>query len=339
MNNQKIAASGKKTIAGYLFLVALLILAILLNRNLFHQVLQELKHLSLYVIALTCVLGLLYRCLDGGFLYILGRSHSKKMTWKDGVGIAFAGSFIRVATLGSGMMAAKVLYLYYDGVPVGNGTGICLVQYIFYKLSILILGICGLVLHPFFLSSLQISPLWLIFGVLICLVVVGFLLLIALNRKITETLYRLALRLSVHHESWSKNIEKAYGQAKLLQEETHHVLKNRKRGIGLFVLSMFMQFVWYIIPCVVISGQVISKEYVFAAIAVTFFLAGAVPMPSGFGSLEVIFIALMKPAGAVIPATTAAIVFRFTSTIVPFLIGIIFVLIYHRQLQRSTQKD
>ena len=68
--------------------------------------------------------------------------------------------------------------------------------------------------------------------------------------------------------------------------------------------------------------QSYRNESVSAALmAVTFTLVGVIPAPSGFGSLELVFVLLYGRITGNAKAVSAILLFRFVTNIIPFVIG------------------
>lgn len=331
MEEHKISLSRKKTIAGYSILLFLILLAVRLNKELFYQVKNEFQNLSVYIIILTGFLGLAYRGMEGIEIYLLSKNHETSIKMLKGIEIAYAGAFFRVATLGGAGFAAKIAYLHRNGMEIGEGTGICLMQFIFYKVAVLLMGIAALVRYPSLFNALEISRFWIYLGLFICIGIVFLLLFIALNKRMVRFVYDKIIYASRRHKSWENKINSVFSQIELLQREASIILRNKKMCLLLLGLSILMQAIWYAIPCVVAGNEAVSVGWIFQGMAWAYLLAGAIPSPSGLGSLEVTFIYLLKSQGIIVQATLAILVFRFASMILPFIAGIFCILMLNRK--------
>lgn len=321
-----------------IFLAVLLLAVILANRNFLINVLQKLRGLSPVVFLSACTLGLFYRVLDGFFLYVLGRKYSQKLTLSDGILSAFCGSFFRVSTLGSGMAASKIFYLHRNGVPVGNGMGICLLQSIYCNLAVLLLGLSSYALSQPAREALQSRRSLMAAGTLICVLIAVGCLVIALSSTVTDFLFRLAYRVAGKHEKWRSGLDRVREQVDLLQTEARSVLSDGRLSILLLLDYLLMETLWYLIPSIVAASEGISPFSSFAVTAVACMLAGAIPAPSGFGSVEVVFTLLFRQLGNSIQSALAMVIFRFATTFVPFFPGALAVFFSRKQSDQALGK-
>lgn len=342
--------SSKRSGMGYLLFGGLIILGILANRTFFESVIRELRNVSVGVLVFTCVLGLLYKIFDGVGLYWLGRDYQRKFSCRDAIEIAFYGAFFRVSTLGSGMGISKIYYMNENGIPVGDGMGICLLQTIFIRLAYLTWGIlamcfCGPV------RAYSKEHFWMIFvGTLVSVIVAILFVFVAVQKKITTFLFeKMKSFLIKKQEKEEKNeirhnflsaskcleyVEKAKKQVDLLQQAAEIILRDKRKVCQLFGLSLGMQAIWYVIPACIALKSHVSFVETFGIVAMTSMLAGIIPMPSGFGSVEVIFSMLFQKLGSTVLAATAMVIFRFMSTFVPFFVGA--VMLMHRVKKRES---
>lgn len=317
-----------RTIITYLILTVLLILGIIFNQEFFHNVASHLTDTAVPAFIAACIFGLLYRILDGVFLYMTGKNHSGTLTLRRCISIAFAGAFFRVTTLGSGMAISKIYYMTREDVPAGDGMGICLVQYIFIRLATLFWGLLGLLLcKPVRLALAPYCKLTAA-GIAACILINIFLIIAALCQEPAARLFFYFNRLFLKHEKMLSYIKKGEDQISLLQKEAHMITENHRLCLRLSGLSLLAQALWYLIPCVITYAHDIPVLPVFAAMAVTCLLAGVIPTPSGFGSVEILFTVMFTGLGSPALAASAALIYRFSSTFAPFFAGIIPVFLY-----------
>lgn len=317
-----------KTIITYLILIGLLVLGIFYNEKFFKNVAAQLSAIAVPAFIAACVFGLLYRVLDGVFLYMTGKDYSGTLTLRRCIAIAFAGAFFRVTTLGSGMAISKIYYMNKEGVPAGDGMGICLVQYIFVRLATLFWGLlCLFACRPVRLALKPYGNLiWP--GIGACVLVNLVLIAVALARGFTARLFFYLNKLFKKHAKLLSYIKKGEDQIGLLQKEAHVITGDRRLCLKLFALSLLTQAFWYIIPCTITYSHAIPAVPVFCAMAAACLLAGVIPTPSGFGSVEVLFTVMFTQLGSSALAASAAVIYRFASTFAPFFAGIIPVFLY-----------
>lgn len=314
--------SAKKTLIRYCLVFLLLLCAVLFNKDLFRQVLLEIPEIPVSILLWCCLLAVLYRVLDGICLYFAGRRSADHLTVKKGISAAFSGSFFRVATAGAGMMAAKVVSLNKNGLSYGQGTGLCLFQYILYKAVILFMGILALLFYPDFLTALPVSEGLIFAGFLLCILIILFLLMMTFSRHFSDLLFSGASAVCRKKEKAVHTLSQLQEEVTLLQEEARSILHDKKLFCLLLFLTLLMQCLFNLIPCMFTDSLSLPVFLIFAAMSATFLLAGAIPLPSGFGSMELLFTLFLAPFCNSSSAATAILVFRFSSTIVPFLLGL-----------------
>ncbi len=331
--------SSKKSGMGYLLFGGLILFGILANRTFFENVIQELRNVSPWLLVFVCILGLLYKVFDGVGLYLLGKDYKKEFTCKEAVKIAYYGAFFRVSTLGSGMGISKIYYMNEQKIPVGDGMGICLLQTIFIRLAYLTWGILAICFcHPVQEYTREHLVMMVVGTIASVMVAIAFVF-VAVQKKITQFLFEKIQSFLIKKQEKEKNsgkqtgrkimtatqcleyVEKAKHQVDLLQQAAEVILKNKKKVCKMFALSMLMQALWYMIPSCIAAKSQVSFLETFWIVALTSMLAGIIPMPSGFGSVEVIFSMLFRQIGSSVLAATSILIFRFMSTFVPFFVG------------------
>lgn len=79
----------------------------------------------------------------GGIVYYMAHPFESTYHWGKGIRTAYLCEFYRLLTLGSGSGFAAIYYLQKDGVPYAKGTGITMLQFVFKKIAVMILGLMG----------------------------------------------------------------------------------------------------------------------------------------------------------------------------------------------------
>lgn len=320
-NRPEIKKEKWKIIIGYGILLMILMTGILRNRTLFRDVIKQLRQIPPAHILVQFLISVFYWSMDGYILYFLGRRYNRTLSILNGIHATFCGSFFRVATFGNGMGIAKVYYLTQDGVPVGNSMGVCLLQTIFYRIAVWLLGIIPLICSVSTRSAIR--PYWKIvtIGILLNIVVLIFLVTISIAQNFTGMLFKYANFLVKNKANWIKWLDKAQIQVSLLQRETEKIYKEKRAAFQLLALSILQQLVLYLLPYFGSGDTSISFLQIFMATAVAHMLAGVIPMPSGFGSLEFVFSIMFANIAKKASAISAIVMFRFMFTFVPFFIG------------------
>ena len=218
-----------------------------------------------------------------------------------------------------------------DGIEIGNGMGICFLQTIFFKLSILVMGVVAIVCSTVSRAAFANSKIFVIIDIAANVLLVAAMVTIAVNKRLTEFLFRLGKKICARFPKAMAFLERAGYEVDLLQNESAVTMKDKKLCIILLAESVLMQALWYITPCIAVIGDGVALTDVFAMIAIANMLAGVIPMPSGFGSVDVFFVLMYVQAGTSVTAALAMVVYRFATTFVPFFAGAPAVFAYIRR--------
>lgn len=327
-----------KPLIGYSVLLILLLTVIRKNQDLFRDVIRQIGRIPAAFLLMAFLSAILYQLMDGYILYLLGRRHCATLTVKNGIHAIFCGSFFRVATFGGGMGVAKVYYLTHDGLPVGNSMGACLLQTIFFRAAVWLLGVFSLLFFPSVRLAVHPYRYAAAAGSVLSMGLLLFLIIVSFSKRFTAFLFRHAFRISKNHPSWTKWLNKVQEQVSLLQTEADMVYREKNFTLRILILSILQQLVLCMIPYFGSGDASLSLIQMSAMTAVGYMLAGIVPMPSGFGSQEYIFSLLFTKVTSTSAAASAIIIFRFAITFIPFFIGI-FPVFFHRLSQKEIQKN
>lgn len=313
---------SRKTIIGYGILIILTGIVFYRNYDFFNKVYLEIKEINLSNFLIISILAIVYRILDGTFLYLLGKRHAHNFHLYDGIRIAFCGSFFRVAALGNGMGIAKAYYLTQNDISIEYSVGICLVQNFFYKISVLIIGCTAFLLNSDIWRHFSLYHKAFIIGILLNLVIVLFLFIISTCHSLTNKLFYYAYKFTRKSKQITSKLHRLEEQVLISQSESKLILKNRHLTINLLLFSIMWQATLYSIIYFSLN-KTVSFKTSFSIMGIVIMLAGVIPLPSGFGSLEVVFTMLFSKICESHVAASAILLFRFVSTFVPFFIGII----------------
>lgn len=339
VNKPDIGKGKRKTIIGYCILLILLLVGILRNRVLFQDVIKQIKQISLPCILVMLFVAVLYWTMDGCILYLLGRRYNKDLSIFNGIHATFCGAFFRVSTFGNGMGIAKVYYLTQDGIPIGNSMGVCLLQTIFYRIAVWLLGIIPFICSPTTRSAMRSYRKFMAAGILLNIIILIFLITISIAQKFTGKLFKYANYFIKSKPTWKTWLDKFQLQVTLLQTEAEKVYKDKSFTFQLLLLSLIQQSVVYFIPYFGSGDASISFAHIYMATASAFMLAGVIPMPSGFGSLEFVFSIMFTNITSKASAISAIIIFRFLFTFVPFFIGAVPVFLWKVPNNKKQRSD
>lgn len=326
----------KRTIVINIVIVILFLFVIYRYREFFENVYESMNTVRMKTIIQISVLSFVYFLLDAYLYHTICKIHNNQLPYMDSVKITFIVAFFRLLTLGSGGMPARVYCYHKKGVEIGDATGAWLIEYLFFKVVILIMGLFSIAVFPNMLSNLPVSFPFVLLGIAIVLLVVVLLSVAALNKRITDFFYSKFNQSKMVHSKAGEKIENLFYQVRLLQAESEHVMREKKRFLVIFGLNLVMVFVYYLIPAILLHDKCgISMWYGSQMMSLSNLLAGAIPTPSGFGSLELVYYSLLSPFDINVEAAGILIILRFFTVILPFFIGAVLWLICGREEKRK----
>lgn len=321
----KVLQTGKKksVIIKYCIFIVLILAVILYVKNSIQDILREVKKTSAEELAVMLGLSFLYFGIEGRVISVLAKKYCPSFSLTRGMRCAYFCNFYRIVTFGSGTGIAEIYYLNRSGVDGVRATGMSLVQYIIQKITTAIYGIAGYFVFYHMMKELTGEYEGILeVGFFVSLVIVGALVLISTSSAFSCSVFWGMKRVCRGKEKWMDRIGTWEGQIEILQREAKELLKDRKKLLRLFGYDFVKMTLWYLIPYVVMRGyEGLPPVFAAALMAVVFTLAGVLPAPSGFGSLELVFVLLYGKITGNAKAVSAILLFRFVTNIIPFVIG------------------
>ena len=280
----------------------------------------------------------MYNVVEGWINYSFAKQYNPQFTYRMGIESAFYCSFYRVATLGSGAGVAAVYYFNEKGIPVFQGTGMYMVEYAIHKVTIAIFSIIFFLLNFGFMKE-HYSEYFnlLIAGYVLTAVIATALLLFCCSKKFHGILLFLVDKLN--------RKGKFDAQAAMLREQcgiledAAGMLLTKGKLIASIVAKNLLKFAFcYGIPFVILYREYgLTLLQSWAVTSLAFMLAAVIPSPAGIGSSEVVFTALFTVLVGTGEAGSAALLYRFATFVLPFVIGGVVVLL-HKRIDRRIAK-
>ncbi|MGN1142077.1 MAG: YbhN family protein [Oliverpabstia sp.] len=317
--------TGKKTriAVKYGVFAAIILIIIFYFRDSIRDILYEVENTSLEELTVMIILSFLYFLIEGRIISMMAKKYNSSFSLLKGIGCTYFCNFYRIATFGSGTGVAEIYYLKRSGVDGARATGMSLVQYIIQKITTALYGIVGYYLFYRSMEKLVVGYETLLsFGFFAALVIAGVLLMISTSDTFSGTIFYWVKKICREKEKWMRRTEKWERQIAILQAEARELLKDKKKLLKILGYDFVKMTLWYLIPYVTLrNGAGLSIAFSAALMAVTFTLAGVIPAPSGFGSLELVFVLLYGRITGNAKAVSAILLFRFVTNIIPFVIG------------------
>ena len=291
-------------------------------RSFFQEVKVLLKSIDKWVLLFILLLSTIYFLIQSYECYLICKIHNSDFCFKDNVQITYISAFFKLLTLGSAGMVAGVYCYHKKGLVLGDATGVWLVQYWFYRLTVLLMGMFSFLCYPQMVRNLPINA-WIVgLGIFVAIVLIVLLTLVAINQKMTDFVYNKFSKLKISNIRLRGKVESAFAQIKILQKETKRIILNKKLFFYILGMSIIMMILYNMIPSIILSENVdVSIWYGINVMSLTNLLAGSIPLPSGFGSVEMIYYSLLLPFDIKANSIGAIIMLRFGTVILPFIVG------------------
>lgn len=327
--NKRMHGQKGKSVAVWVVVVFLLI-SLLCYRDSLREIFSGLRQVRFEEIAVCAFLAILAYILEGMTISYMMKTVNPKASALQGVHIAFLCEFYRLATLGSGAGIAQIHYLHKNGIEPGNATVVTMIQYMWKKVGILILG--GVALSALYIGGNTRGILgeyasFLAVGCLGTAVVIAVFFCLVYEKRLAEYAMRgldfLATKLTKQAEHFTKWKE----QVGLLNRSGRKVLTQRRKMSKVLLYQMGKLLLFYSIPAWLLRGETaLGAAQCAALMGVAYLLSGVIPSPSGVGSLEFLFLLFFTKFIGLQAAVPAILVFRFVTWILPFLVGGVMIL-------------
>ena len=319
------AGKRKKIVIKYSIFIVLILIVIWYFKDSIRDILNEVRNTSLEELAVMMGLSFLYFLIEGRIISLMAKKYNPSFSAVQGMGCAYFCNFYRIVTFGSGTGIAEIYYLNHSGVDGARATGMSLVQYIIQKITTALYGIAGYYLFYRAMTDLTAGYDGLLsLGFFAALVIVGVLVLISTSSAFSRTILFWMKKICRGKEKWMGRVEEWEEQVGILQREAKELLRDKKKLLRIFGYDFLKMTLWYLIPYVMLrESEGLSAVFAAALMAVVFTLAGVLPAPSGFGSLDLVFVLLYGKLTGNAKAVSAILLFRFVTNVIPFVIGAI----------------
>ena len=308
-----------KTIGKILFVLILILIIIYTFKDSAGDILTQLKKTSFLVIAGICIASVMYELVEGWISYSLAKVYNPDFKYWQGVECAFYAAFYRVATLGSGAGVAAIYYFNERGVPYSKGTGLYTIEYMLHKVSIaLFAGIFFILNWGYMQKYYSQYDMTLLIGFGVTFVIAAVLLLFACSKKF--------------------HVKKLEEQCAILEDAAATLLKRGGLIAGCILKNLLKFTFWYGIPFLILAetGKLTLSQGL-AVTSLAMMLAAVIPAPAGIGSSEFVLTMLLAKIVGTGAAGSVALLYRFATFVLPFVIGAVVVVLW-RRVHRSTEK-
>ena len=130
-----------------------------------------------------------------------------------------------------------------------------------------------------------------------------------------------------------------------LEKESRFLLEKTGWCLKLILINSIKLMFWYVMPYVIYISVTGSKPgaslvEIMTLTAMMHLLLGVIPTPVGMGSTEVVYLILFSHLFGKVTASTTMIIYRLFTYYMPFVLSILFMLIYsYMQKKRKTSEQ
>lgn len=305
------------------FFVLVLFIIYMMFRDSWGDIWDALKKTSWKVLTGVVICSILYNCFDGIAVAKLLRSCDNEFPWNEGIKCSFYYSFFRVVTFGSGTAAAGMYYVNKRGIPVDRSLGIFTLNYIVQRIAVCLYFIFSFLLnyqmmHQYFGSYKR----YMIYGVALAVLIVAALITACICEPLHTRLFGLAEK-AVRKEKYREKIGEWEEKAVTVRTEAHRLLKDKKLLLEVLLLNFLKLSAWFLIPVIVFHrAGLLEAPLLIAAASMMQALSGVIPAPGGVGAVEFVFVSLFTPLVGGVDAVLGMLLYRFSTYILPFMLGI-----------------
>lgn len=326
-----------------IFLVGILLLFYCAYQDSLIDGIQEISHISAGTICALLGASTGYMLLEGLIVWLTAGADSPTINIIDGICCAFHCSFVRLLTFGSGGGVGEVWFLGKKGIDPAKATGMSMLQYLIQKAAVALLGIAAYILY--FLrqdnSNSYYTP-YILFAAFITVGIGTALALILFSQTFRTVLLRLLHMICSQFPCLQKKEQLFHRQVENLQLGSRLLARKHWRIVGILILNFGKYFCWFSTPYILYgSGEEISPGISISLMALATMLAGAIPAPGGYGSIEFMLLLLFSPILSKGQVLSLSILYRFVTSFFPFFTGAVLAAIRNRILilQERSKND
>ncbi|WP_270215616.1 lysylphosphatidylglycerol synthase transmembrane domain-containing protein [Enterococcus lactis] len=308
-----------KIILNLLLLIAIFAIIYYLINQSFADIFAELMSTSVVVLAATVILGTVYQIAEGRSIKEIAEPFAPNFTTKDG----FTGTLI-----------SEIYFYNKKGMKLSQGAGVTALHMIMYKLAVITYALAGLLIQFSLFYSNSPSMIWFIIaGILLTIVIVAFLLVMSISLNVQIFFVSLSNKL-FKSERLRKWVDTCNQQIYSLRETVQTIIQDRTALLRIYLWNMLKLVFWYVLPYLILIENHPKIDFLLTISFISFavVLSGVIPTPAGIGSFEFVYLLLFRPVVGTVDAVSSLLLYRFSSFILPFLYGFVYVIAERRRV-------
>ncbi|MGX7203797.1 lysylphosphatidylglycerol synthase transmembrane domain-containing protein [Enterococcus pingfangensis] len=332
---------NRKLILNILLFVVMIGVIIFVIRDSLSEIFTELGRTSLPVLLGVTALGLISQVIEGYSIKNIANEFNQNFSVRDGFFASAYATFYRVITFGTGSIVSEVIYYHKKKLRFSEGTGTSALRMITYKIALIVWALFFLVLKNDAIQQYVANgTLLVIAGIAVTLLIVSTLLILSLNINAQVLLVIFCNRV-IKHQKLRDIVDRINNQVYSLRAAIKAFIRDRKAVVRVFCSNMAKLVVWYSLPFFILvqDHPTIDIWLTVALISFTVILGGVLPAPGGIGGFEFVYVLLFRNVVGKVDAVSSLLLYRYATYLLPFLIGMIYVLFTkQRQINHEFKK-
>ncbi|MDT2612309.1 lysylphosphatidylglycerol synthase transmembrane domain-containing protein [Enterococcus dongliensis] len=327
-------AINRKLILNILLFVVMIGVIIFVIRDSLSEIFTELGKTSWPVLLGVTMFGVISQVIEGYTIKNIANEFNREFTIRDGFFASAYATFYRVVTFGTGSIVSEVIYYHKKKLRYSEGTGTSALRMITYKIALMIWALFFLVVKNDAIQRYIINGTFLVIaGIFVTLLIVSVLLILSLNIN-AQVLLIIFCNRWFKHQKLRDIVDRINNQVYSLRAAIKAFIHDRNAVIRVFCSNMAKLVVWYFLPFFILVQEhpTIDIWLTVALISFTVILGGVLPAPGGIGGFEFVYVLLFRNVVGKVDAVSSLLLYRYATYLLPFLIGMIYVL-FNKQRQ------
>lgn len=321
--------SNKKIFINIFLFAVIIFLVIFVIRDSLSEIFVELLATPGPILAGVTLIGVVSLLVEGYTIKNIVCEYNPDFTVMDGFFASAYATFYRVVTFGTGSIVSEVVFYHRKGLKYSQGTGVVALRMVIYKLALTAWALFFLFQAKDRLNQMINGGFWLVIaGVAITAVVIVLLLTLSISLNAQVVLIVIANRL-FKNQRLRNLVDKLNMQIYSLRDTIASFIANRQVVGKVFCASMVKLACWYSLPYFILSNQKNDLDFLLsvALISFTVILGGVLPAPGGIGGFEFVYVLLFSKVIGRVDAVSSLLLYRYATYLMPFLIGMVYVLV------------
>ncbi|WP_413537885.1 lysylphosphatidylglycerol synthase transmembrane domain-containing protein [Enterococcus malodoratus] len=325
---------NRKLILNILLFTVMIGIIIFVIRDSLGDIFTELGRTSLPVLLGVTALGLVSQVIEGYTIKNIAGEFNPQFTIRDGFFASAYATFYRVITFGTGSIVSEVIYYHKKELTYSEATGTSALRMITYKIALMVWALVFLVIKSSAIQAHIANGIFLVLaGVLVTLLIISSLLVLSLNIN-AQVLFVIICNRLFKRQKLRDIVDQLNNQVYSLRGAIKTFIRDRNAVIRVFCSNMAKLVVWYSLPFFILVKDYpdIDIWLTVALISFTVILGGVLPAPGGIGGFEFVYVLLFRNVVGKVDAVSSLLLYRYATYLLPFLIGMIYVL-FNKQRQ------